>query len=165
MYWLDRGTGRIQRSDLDGSNVEDLITAGLSEPRELALDAAAGKMYWTDDGTNKIQRANLDGSQVEDLVTAGLVGPAGLELDVAAGMMYWTDEGTGKIQRANLDGSGVEDLVTGLGGPPGAGPGHCRRPDVLDRPGDEEDPARQPGWIRGARLGHIGTTYSRGLGS
>ena len=119
IYWLDRGTDRIQRSNLDGSGLEDLVTAGLSDPTDLALDAAGGKMYWTDDGTNKIQRSNLDGSQVEDLVTAGLAGPAGLELDIAAGTMYWTDHGTGKIQRSNLDGSGVEDLVTGLGDPRG----------------------------------------------
>ena len=119
MYWLDRGTDRIQRSNLDGSNVEDLVTTGLSGPKELALDVAAGKMYWTDNGTDKIQRANLDGSQVEDLVTVGLIGPAALELDVAAGKMYWTDQRTGKVQRANLDGSGVEDLVTGLSDPQG----------------------------------------------
>ncbi|MCY3737494.1 MAG: T9SS type A sorting domain-containing protein [Gemmatimonadaceae bacterium] len=119
MYWLDRGTDRIQRSNLDGSNVESLVTAGLSGPKELALDVAGGKMYWTDNGTDKIQRANLDGSQVEDLVTVGLIGPAALELDAAAGRMYWTDQRTGKIQRANLDGSGVEDLVTGLTDPQG----------------------------------------------
>ena len=119
MYWLDRGTHRIQRAELDGSNVENLITTGLSAPMEVALDGAAGKMYWTDDGTDKIQRANLDGSQVEDLVTTGLAGPSGLALDVAAGQMYWTDVRTGKIQRAHLDGSGVEDLVTGLIDPRG----------------------------------------------
>ena len=119
MYWLDRGTDRIQRSNLDGSNLQTLVTAGLSGPRDLALDAAGGKMYWTDDGLDKIQRANLDGSQVEDLVAAGLIGPAALELDLAAGKMYWTDQGTGKIQRADLDGSRAEDLVAGLGDPNG----------------------------------------------
>ena len=119
MYWVDRGTHRVQRANLDGSNVESLVTTGLSAPKDLALDVAAGKMYWTDDGTDRIQRANLDGSQVENLVTAGLAGPAGLALDAAAGWMYWTDERTGKVQRASLDGSGVEDLVTGLGNPQG----------------------------------------------
>ena len=119
IYWLDRGTDRIQRSNLDGSSVETLVTAGLSGPKELALDVAGGKMYWTDAGTNKIQRANLDGSRVEDLVASGLAGPAALELDVAAGRMYWTDSRARKIQRANLDGSEVEDLVTGLRDPQG----------------------------------------------
>ena len=165
MYWLDRGTHRIQRANLDGSNVESLVTTGLSTPRELALDVDAGKMYWTDQtAPDKIQRANLDGSQVEDLVTAGLVGPAGLALDVAAGRMYWTDQRTGKIQRANLDGSSVQDLVTGTGRPPGAGPGRGRRKDVLDRLGHRQDPTGQPRRIQRGGPRHLGTPRSHGPG-
>ena len=113
LYWTDWGTDKIQRSDLDGSNVEDLVSgAGLNGPDGLALDVAGGKMYWTDIGTNKIQRANLDGSNIEDLLTSGLSIPYGLTLDVSGGKMYWTNRQTGKIQRANLDGSSVEDLLT-----------------------------------------------------
>ena len=107
-----QGTDKIQRANLDGSNVQDLITQGLIGPRGIALDVAGGKMYWTDNDTDKIQRANLDGSNVQDLVTRGLEGTNGIALDVAGGKMYWTDTGTGKIQRANLDGSNVQDLVT-----------------------------------------------------
>ena len=110
MYWTD--TAKIQRANLDGSQVEDLITTGLSGPVGLALDGGRGKMYWTDSGRGKIQRANLDGSQVEDLITTGLSWPVGLALDVGRGKMYWTDSGRGKIQRANLDGSQIEDLIT-----------------------------------------------------
>ena len=112
LYWTDFGTKKIQRSNLDGSGVEDLVTTGLESPSGLALDVSGGKMYWTDGGTNKIQRSNLDGSGVEDLVTTGLVNPFDLALDVSRGKIYWTDGGTNKIQRSNLDGSGVEDLVT-----------------------------------------------------
>ena len=113
LYWTDWGTGKIQRSDLDGSNVEDLVSsAGLNGPDGLALDVSGGKMYWTDVGTNKIQRADLDGSNVEDLVTSGLSVPYGLALDVSGGKMYWSNRQTSKIQRADLDGSNVEDLLT-----------------------------------------------------
>ena len=120
MYWTAEGPPRIQRADLDGSNVEDLVTTGLDGPSGLALDLAAGKMYWTDSGTDRIQRANLDGSNVEVLVTTGLRQPEELVLDVAAGKMYWADWSTGKVQRANLTGSNVEDLVaTGPSGPYG----------------------------------------------
>ena len=125
MYWTDEGAKKIQRANLDGSQVEDLVTTGLDSPSGLALDVAGGKMYWTDEGAKKIQRANLDGSQVEDLVTTGLSGPRSLALDVAGGKMYWTDwdwstgDITGRIQRANLDGSQVEDLLTEASGPIG----------------------------------------------
>ena len=111
MYWADLGTDKIQRANLNGSGVEDLVTGGLVSPYGLALDVGGGKMYWTDFETNKIQRANLDGSGMEDLVSVGGF-TYGLALDAGAGKMYWTDWGTGKIQRANLDGSGVVDLVT-----------------------------------------------------
>lgn len=40
MYWTDEGTNKIQRANLDGSGVEDLVTA---IPRGIALDLGAGK--------------------------------------------------------------------------------------------------------------------------
>ena len=105
MYWTDKD--RIQRANLDGSQVEDVLTR-LPKPRSIALDVAAGKMYWTD--ADRIQRANLDGSAVEKLITSGLVYPSRIALDMTAGKMYWTAAGT--IMRANLDGSAVEELIT-----------------------------------------------------
>ena len=113
MYWVDRWTAKIQRANLDGSEVEDLVTTGLEEPTDLALDVAGGKMYWTDRLTDKIKRASLDGSQIEDLVT-GIFSIWSLALDVDGGKMYWTNASWRgpRIQRANLDGSQVEDLVT-----------------------------------------------------
>ena len=90
MYWADQQTNKIQRANLDGTNVEDLVT-GLSGPVGIALDIDGGKVYWADLASNKIQRANLDGSNVEDLVI-GLGGSVGIALDVDAGKMYWTEQ-------------------------------------------------------------------------
>jgi sugar lactone lactonase YvrE len=89
MYWTDSATDKIQRANLDGSRIEDLVTTGLQAPWGIALDTTKGKMYWTDAGTGKIQRANLDGSRVEDLIMTYSSGPAagggkrrGLALDL-----------------------------------------------------------------------------------
>ncbi len=112
IYWVDSYTAKIQRANLDGSDIEDLVTEGLDNPEDIALDVLAGKMYWADSGTKKIQRANLDGSDIEDLVTKGLESPQDIALDLASGKMYWTNFNPHKIQRANLDGSNIEDLVT-----------------------------------------------------
>ena len=109
--------GSIGRADLDGSNVEDLITR-LYQPEGIALDVVNGKMYWTDSDAGTIQRADLDGSNVEDLITR-LDQPVGIALDVVNGKMYWTDSDAGTIQRADLDGSNVEDLITRLYQPEG----------------------------------------------
>ena len=124
MYWVDasRIGAKIQRANLDGSQIETLLAAGLRAPRALAIDVAGGKMYWIDAviGGPKIQRANLDGSQAEAFVVSGLDSPESLVLDLAKSKMYWTDEWTTRnIQRANLDGTRIEDLVIGLSDPVG----------------------------------------------
>ena len=115
MYWADWEDGKIQHADVDGSNIQDLIT-GLGSLYGVALDVPGGKIYWTNVGAGKIQRANLDGSNIQDLIT-GLGSLYGIALDVLGGKMYWTNVGAGTIQRANLDGSNIQDLITGLDEP------------------------------------------------
>jgi len=112
MYWYDGEVDKIQRANLDGSSIEDVVTAGLEDLKVLAMDFAGGKMYWGDESIDKIQRANLDGSDIEDLVTAAALKPKALALDIAGGKMYWVDEQVLKIQRADLDGSNIEDVIT-----------------------------------------------------
>ena len=109
IYWSDLGSAKIQRANLDGTGVEDLVTGLDGRPFGVALDVTAGKIYWGGEGTY-IQRANLDGTGVEDIVTEFT--PSDVALDLTRGKMYWTDSGTSKIQRANLDGTGIEDIVT-----------------------------------------------------
>ena len=121
VYWTDWSvrTPRIQRANLDGSNVEILIAsdARTQRPWGIALDAQGGKMYWSHyPGENtrdldKIMRSNLDGTEAEVLVGAEdrLRHPQSLALDLAAGKIYWTEESSeGRIRRANLDGTQVE---------------------------------------------------------
>ena len=135
IYWTETDKSRvfniIKRANLDGTNIETLLTGEEAVKEGIVLDTIEGKMYWvewneSDHNGNKIQRANLDGTHVEDLVTlplyadvdhGGLPGPRDIALDLSQGKMYWTNCGEGKIQRSNLDGTNIEDLVTGLGCP------------------------------------------------
>ena len=110
IYWTAANAGKIQRANLDGTGIEDVVT-GLLNPNSLALDMDSAKIYWLDGGS-KIQRANLDGTGVQDLVTG--VGNISAELAVGGGKIYWATWNGNKIQRANLDGTEIEDLITGL---------------------------------------------------
>ena len=109
MYWTDIDTDKIQRANLDGSTIEDLVTSadGLGSPSGIALNLFAGKMYWTDDGADRIQRANLDGSTIEDLVTSadGLIGPSAIALGVrreGEGEEEGEIEGNGEGEGGNM---------------------------------------------------------------
>ena len=121
MYWTDwdATTDRIQRANLDGTNIETLIPtgSGLLTPGGIALDVAGGKMYWTDYIRGSIQRANLDGTNIETLISVNA--PVRLALDIAAGQIYWAAQQPGSIQRANIDGSNMQTLATGLRRPYG----------------------------------------------
>ena len=88
VYWIDSAHLEIQRANLDGSNAEAVLAAGLASPSGIALDAASGKVYWTDYQLGKIERANLDGTDVELLANSIL--PTGLALDRVGGKMDWT---------------------------------------------------------------------------
>ena len=106
LYWSDSVAGKIQRADLDGSNVEDILT-GLPGPGDLAVDPYVGKIYWT--SALGIQRANLDGTGLEVAVSG--VSAFRIALDPIRSKVYWTELGE-RIRRANYDGTDVQDLVT-----------------------------------------------------
>jgi hypothetical protein len=111
MYWTDQTADRIQRANLDGSNVETIVS-GLVDLLGIELDTNARKMYWVDAASQKIQRANLDGSAVQDVITSQ-GGLWDLAIDTATAKIYWGNMNDNSIRRANLDGSGVELLWTG----------------------------------------------------
>ena len=125
IYWTDTGTASIQCANLDGTNVQTLVSQGLEAPQDIALDVAGNKMYWTDAGTARIQCANLDGTNVQTLVSTGARSLQGIALDVTDGKIYWIAlEATGvnafgKIQRADLDGSNITDVVNIVQDPDG----------------------------------------------
>ena len=118
IYWTDMNTHKIQRANLDGSNVETLVTLGedvFAGPYGLALDVDGGKIYWIDDKRNsrieRIRRANLDGSNIETIIFSR-IRPSSLALDVDRGKIYWTAPNQNNIRRANLDGSNIETIIT-----------------------------------------------------
>jgi sugar lactone lactonase YvrE len=119
LYWADQGsTAKIQRSNLDGSDVEDLVVDPVVQhPYGLVLDPDAQQLYFVDNDLDKLMRCDLDGSNVTDLEIPGLTAPIELALDLGAKKIYWSDLGDDggpapSIRRANLDGSSPEPVIT-----------------------------------------------------
>jgi len=59
MYWGEFWAGKIMRANLDGSNVESIITTGQACVWDVEIDRSAGKLYWTDPYGRSILRANV----------------------------------------------------------------------------------------------------------
>ncbi len=110
IYWTETVRNEIQRCNLDGSDIESLLT--VPDPTDIALDVVHGKMYWTGRTGGTIESANLNGTAHQVVIT-GLNTPIGIAVDGYNNQLYWVDAGMDKIKRAKLDGSSIEDLVTG----------------------------------------------------
>src|SRR6201987_355397 len=104
IYWTNMGNpsandGSIDRADLDGKNVTNIIPPGNTfTPKQLQLDKKNGKLYWSDREGMRVMGANLDGSKIETLVDTshGEARPGkeikkwcvGIAIDVDGGKLY-----------------------------------------------------------------------------
>jgi hypothetical protein len=118
LYFSDRGTpsseASLKRADLDGSNVETILSGIASSYIE--LDPLAAKIYYT--SGSWIGRANLDGSSPEVVHAAATDNVTGISLDLVNHKIYFGligyFDGSRRIARADLDGANIEEFLTAL---------------------------------------------------
>lgn len=121
MYWSDRNEDKIQRANLDGSDVEDVYSVNSLNPMGLFIDTELQQLYFSRSsgfiGKVSVDVIPINPDDIVTIVTASGL-PTNIAVDLNAQKLYWSNQdffGESKIQRCNIDGSGVEDLVTGLG--------------------------------------------------
>ncbi|PSR78928.1 low-density lipo protein receptor [Coniella lustricola] len=136
LYWCDREGMKVMRANLDGSDVEVLVSTGdanndahRADPMRwcvgVAVDEARGFVYWTQKGPSKgnqgrILRAPLDLPQGAfpaqrwdvEVVFRDLPEPIDLELDDESQTLYWTDRGDPPA------GNSLNRAAVGMGGMP-----------------------------------------------
>lgn len=88
----------IERSDLQGGNVQRLVTRPPATVIDVAVDTIGKKIYWGNLDANAIERANVNGTNVEKALSAG--SQPRLALDVAHRFIFWVGPG---IHRTSLD--------------------------------------------------------------
>lgn len=117
LYWSEQsgGKGSIKRSNLDGSNIETIVSQTEGEPQGIAIDTVNDKVYWCEiSATSKIQRANLTaGATIEPVITVGVGAPYGIALDTSVTdkvVIYWTD-GDATIEKARVEATNNPPIV------------------------------------------------------
>jgi len=123
MYWTVLGSTevRLQRANLDGTNVEVLYGFdGLITGLGIAVEPSLGKVYFAANGIPNITRlsqANLNGTGVITLISNPQVSiPEGIVVDSTAGWLYWAERGASAppgVKRSQLNGTGITTLVAG----------------------------------------------------
>jgi sugar lactone lactonase YvrE len=119
MYWvhgvIGLGTGGVRRANLDGSQIENVVTAQ-QRPLDIAVEPGSGKLYFTDQDLDAVRSANLNGSSLVTLAS-NLVQPNGI--DVFDGWIYWADVSGRSISRMRTDGSERQELFSDIAFPRG----------------------------------------------
>ncbi|KAJ8870494.1 hypothetical protein PR048_029517 [Dryococelus australis] len=101
----------IYRSLDDGSKPELIISAGLGQPEDLAVDWVTGNVYFTDVEMKHIGVCSYNGSACA-VVLAGMEQIKSLVLVFAEGYMFWSDWGSSPmIGKAGMDGAKANVFV------------------------------------------------------
>jgi hypothetical protein len=121
LYWTTNPVGgvypgKVSRSNLDGSAIEDLWTSLPGLPHGIDLDLAARQVYWSND--TQILQTEMEVPRTPEVIVDGIGHhnpESSLALDVSRGKVYFAGSLTfsgAQIGRANLDGSARETFIT-----------------------------------------------------
>ena len=117
IYWSTE-SGKIQRSALDGTNVETLVssTSGSLE-NSVTVDTSVGRMFWVErgTGTSSLLSATMNGSDVRTLLTrpGTTATMRGVAVNTADHRLYVTSD-DGFIVRVDESGSNPTTIESGV---------------------------------------------------
>jgi hypothetical protein len=111
LYWTNMGSplgtggGSLQRANLDGTEVETIVPAGIAQtPKQMQVDVVNEHVFFCDREGAKVWRAGLDGSDPQAVVSGhSFQELVGVALDVPNGKLYFGDRIGRKILRAGLE--------------------------------------------------------------
>jgi DNA-binding beta-propeller fold protein YncE len=132
LYWSDREGMKIQRCNIDGSNIETLLVTGDPVANKgdstlwcvgIALDLDKKQIYWTQKGGEKggpgrgsIRRMSINAPAGQTSTTRKdvevlfdkLPEPIDLDIDPTKRQLYWTDRSDNSVSRAPMDAKGFD---------------------------------------------------------
>ncbi|XP_016314366.1 low-density lipoprotein receptor-related protein 2 isoform X1 [Sinocyclocheilus anshuiensis] len=100
MFWSEiGGQAQIERSGMDGSDREVVVSRGLERPVSVTVDILTDRLYWTDEKLRCIGSATLDGENIRLLQLSEM--PRLFSVAVFNDMVYWSDTRRRSVQGAN----------------------------------------------------------------
>ncbi|KAH9508829.1 hypothetical protein Btru_050159 [Bulinus truncatus] len=125
IFFTDDGNNVIFSMNMDGSNLTQVVSSNLDNPRGIVLDPRSKTVYWSDWGAQaKIESANYDGSNRKTLVDTNIKWPNGLAVDynahlnsiqTVANKLYFVDGSLGTIETITLQGTSRREIFKDAG--------------------------------------------------
>ncbi|RXN00434.1 Low-density lipoprotein receptor-related protein 1B [Acipenser ruthenus] len=104
LYWCDTERKSVEVSKANGLYPTILVSSGLKNPKDLALDTQTGYVYWIDCCESPhIGRVGMDGTYQSVVIDTEVSRPVALTIDYINRRLYWADEN--HILFSNMDGS------------------------------------------------------------
>eukprot|EP00066_Takifugu_rubripes_P020818 XP_011610084.1 PREDICTED: low-density lipoprotein receptor-related protein 1B [Takifugu rubripes] len=104
LYWCDAERKTLEVSRANGLYPTILISSGLRNPSDLALDPQAGYVFWVDCcEPPHIGRIGMDGRGQVVIIDKEIYNPSALTIDYTNKRIYWADDN--HILLANMDGT------------------------------------------------------------
>ncbi|MGH0159378.1 UNVERIFIED_CONTAM: hypothetical protein FKN15_037173 [Acipenser sinensis] len=104
LYWCDTERKSVEVSKVNGLYPTILVSSGLKNPKDLALDTQTGYVYWIDCCESPhIGRVGMDGTYQSVVIDTEVSRPVALTIDYINRRLYWADEN--HILFSNMDGS------------------------------------------------------------
>ncbi|XP_031438138.1 low-density lipoprotein receptor-related protein 1B isoform X1 [Clupea harengus] len=104
LYWCDVERKTLEVSKSNGLYPTVLVSSGLKNPTDIALDSQIGYVFWIDCCENShIGRVGTDGSGQVVIVDKEIYSPTALAIDYTNKRLYWADDS--HILFANMDGT------------------------------------------------------------
>lgn len=113
LFWGNQTTQSLSSSDIDGSNIEDLVN-GQTTIRRVRINETENKIYWALPSQSKIKKSNLDGSNIEDVINVSSDINV-VAIDELAGKVYFSEANNGTIKRCDLNGLNLQTVISGIG--------------------------------------------------
>ena len=113
MYWADNARKKVFRSNLDGSEREELGKDSVSNLSAIALIPDKKRLFYADMDSSIIWECTMDGIDCKVFVKGDLGTPVRLLVDSLQQKLYWADDALHRIERINLDGSQREVFYQG----------------------------------------------------
>ena len=119
LYWVDRGTGRVESEAMDSLNDRRNLAVGLDAPYGIALVPGEEAALVADAELGVIYRIDLISGELSVWLRDAGTHPSFLAVDSVADMLYWGDNSDNVIRRRPLAGGPMETILDGLAGPRG----------------------------------------------